>query len=273
MKDFCFPLFFLLFYQKLIIFSKNWGVTEYCQRLWVVYHIFPSMHYSSLAWRLLSALLKILFSMPLTASWSGSSIFSRQIISAPSSLHCATLCQWYPVLCIPSQPGCATPSLTVLHEVMEKGNSFWEPPPAFPTASDCSTSGVQHFSHWALHHRSSRKSLLHQITQITAFPPPIQQARLQCTALCCKHRVGKCTSSMCPAGICWLLFVAESCDLFSTQPQISMVTVQANSCLPRGVTSFLKGKWLHICHCPSASQVPFRRLPILAKCLSVGKNH
>lgn len=173
---------------------------------------------------------------------------------------CATLCQWYPVLCIPSQPGCATPSLTVLHEVMEKGNSFWEPPPGFPTVRDCSTSGVQHFSHWTLHHRSSRKSFLHQIIQITAFPPPIRQARLQCTALCCKHRVGKCTSSMCPAGICWLLLVAESCDLFSTQPQISMVTAQANSCLPRGVTSFLKGKWLHICHCPSASQVPFRWL-------------
>lgn len=125
---------------------------------------------------------------------------------------CAALYQWCPVLYIPSQPGCATLSLTAVHKIMEKGNSFWESP-LVSLQSVSAAVRVQHFSHWALCHGSSRKSLLLHIIQITAFSQLMLYAQLQCTVLCCKRGVGKCTSTMCPAGICWLLFAAESCDL------------------------------------------------------------
>lgn len=126
-------LFLIIFYQKLIIFSKNRSVTEYCQRLWVVYHIFPLMHYNSLAWCLLLALLKYYFLCPqrhpeMTAASSADRLSQHPMVCP----LCATLYQWCPVLYIPFRPGCAALSLTVLYEIMEKGNSFWEPLLCFP---------------------------------------------------------------------------------------------------------------------------------------------
>lgn len=156
--------------------------------------------------------------MPSTTSWNDSSIFSRQVISAASGLQ--SLCSSVSVMSCVVHPSM---SLTVLHQIMEKGNSFWEPPPCFPTVSSAAAQG------------RSISAIGHSATEEAGRVSCSRSFKSLHSQWCCKcsfsvlHSAASTGWEKAPQPCAQQGFVdsylqQKAVICFSNQPQISMVT-------------------------------------------------